>query len=48
MCRIGRGYTFLLLRSKPQLAGNPIRSQGSMTSYVNDVIMWVIHIKAEP
>ena len=48
MCRIDVGgytfYTFLLLRIKPYLAGNPVRSQGFMMSYANDVTTQETHI----
>ena len=47
MYRIGKeGGTFLalLLGINPYLAGIPNRSQGSMTSYANDITMQENHI----
>ena len=44
-CRIDvGGYTFLLLWIKPYLVGNPVRSQGFMTSYANDITTQETHI----
>ena len=44
-CRIDvGGIHFLLLRITPYLAGNPVKSQGLMMSYANDVITRETHI----